>query len=74
MALLVHIRRTRLARFAKGPILAMLSQAVAAVCVIAYIFMPLSGGIGVQTLVLTGSTNIYQRSAVTPVMSIGYGY
>ena len=55
----VNIRRTRLARLVKGFLLATLTQLVDAVCVIASIFMPLPGGIGSQTLVQTGSANVY---------------
>jgi len=55
----VSIRRTRLARLAKGFVFTMLAQFVDAVCVIVSIFMPLPGGIGSQTLVLTGSANTY---------------
>ena len=57
---IVNIRRTRLARLVKGFLLATLTQLVDAVCVIASIFMPLPGGIGSQTLVQTGSANVYK--------------
>ncbi len=55
----VNIRRTRLARLAEGTALAILSQTVAPVSAITSIFIPLTGGIESQTLVLTGSTNVY---------------
>ena len=56
----VSIRPTRLARLAKAISLAALAQTVAAVSAIASIFMPLAGGIGSQTLVLTGWANTYR--------------
>ncbi len=56
---IVNIRRTRLARLVKGISLAILSQTVAAVSAIASIFMPLAGGIGGVSLVLSGSPHGY---------------
>ena len=67
----VSIRRTRLARLVKGIALAILSQTVAAVSAIASIFMPLAGGIGSQTLVLTGWTNTYKTWTMWGVATLG---
>ncbi len=71
--LFVSIRRTRLARFAKGFVFTMLAQFVDAVCVIASNFMPLSGGTGSQTLVLTGLANTYTLRKHSPNPSAGGG-
>jgi hypothetical protein len=62
----VSIRRTRFARFVKRFSFALPAHIGDAASATASIFMPLSGRIGSQTLVLTGSANTYGSTNVIP--------
>jgi len=63
-SLVVSIRRTRPAYLAKTCLLDSVTQIVDAVYASTSIFMPLTGGIAGQTLVWTGSTNMYDNRGI----------